>query len=167
MKGEMNIMSLRMSKSQFDKLMNQNNINNKEETNKNKYRNYRIIINGIKYDSKKEYDRHSILKIKEKAGEISELKFHEPCMNIILQENPQIKYEPDFCYIENNIYIIEDVKGYQTKEFKLKKKMIINKLNNNEITGIFRLTKCTDGKNFKIIEEYISENLKDKKTPTN
>lgn len=156
-------MGLRISKSQFDKLINKNNSNANNVNKKNKYRNYRITINGINYDSKKEYDRHCILKIKEKAGEISELKFHESSMNIILQKEPQIKYEPDFCYFEKGIYIIEDVKGYQTKEFKLKKKMIINKLNNNEITGIFRLTKCTEGTNFKIIEEYMSQNLKEQK----
>lgn len=150
-------MGLRMSKNQFDNL-----IKNKQFTSskKNKYRNKKLTINGIKYDSKKEYDRHCILKSLEKAGKIKDLKFHDSSMNIILQDNPKIKYEPDFCYYENNIYIIEDVKGYQTKEFKLKKKMIINKLNNNEIIGILRLTKFSKEKGFEIIEEYKSKSLK-------
>lgn len=152
-------MSLRMSKSQFDKLI-KNDDSSETSLKKNKYRNNRITVDGVNYDSKKEYERHCSLKILEKSNQISKLQFHQPEMNIILQDNPRIKYEPDFCYYENDIYIIEDVKGYQTKEFKLKKKMIINKLNNNEITGIFRLTKCIEGRNFKIIEEYKSQNLK-------
>ena len=46
-----------------------------------------------------------------------------------------------------------DLKGYQTKEFKLKKKMIIHKIINNELLAKLRLTKYESGK-FKIIEEY-------------
>jgi hypothetical protein len=149
-------MGLRLTKNQFNNLINNKQSNNK----KNKYNNKKITINGITDDSKKEYDRHCILKTLEKSGKIRELKFHETSMNIILQKTPQIKYEPDFCYYENNIYIIEDVKGYQTKEFKLKKKLIINKLNNNEIVGIFRLTKYSKTHGFEIIEEYKSESIK-------
>lgn len=150
-------MGLRLSKSQYEKLIKSKN--KKIRPKDNKYRNDKITVNGITYDSKKEYDRHRILKVMEKSGSISDLKFHDPSTNIILQENPKIKYEPDFCYFENGVYIIEDVKGYQTKEFKLKKKMIIHKLNNNEIIGKFRLTKYSKDKGFVVIEEYKSKDL--------
>lgn len=150
-------MALRLSQSQYEKLI-KNKTNKCSESNSisknSKYHNKKINVNGINYDSIHEYDRHMYLKILEKNGEISNLRFHDKKDIIILQEYPKITYEPDFCYDIGDIHIIEDVKGVQTKEFRLKKKIIIAKIINKEIKAKFILTKYISKNNFKIIEEY-------------
>lgn len=145
-------MGLRLSEKELKKILKENTdiqINPKY----NKYHNKRLVIDGIRYDSKKEYERHKCLLLLEKANKISDLRIHDKKDIIILQEDPLITYIPDFCYYENGVFIIEDLKGFQTKEFKLKKKMLIKKLKTKEIVGKLRLTKYESGV-FKIIEEY-------------
>ncbi len=144
-------MGIRLSEKAYKKLIQKENI--KSLNKKNKYHNEKLVVDGVRYDSKREYLRHRQLLLREKAGEIQDLRFHCKSDTIILQNKPLIKYEPDFCYYENGVFVIEDLKGFQTKEFKLKKKMIINKIQNDEIQGIFRLTKIEKGATF-IIEEY-------------
>lgn len=146
-------MGIRLSEKQFEALLEKRNSKNIQDEKESKYHNKKIVVDGVRYDSKKEYQRHCFLMLREKAKEISNLRFHDKKDTIILQENPKIKYEPDFCYTENGVEIIEDLKGYQTKEFKLKKKMIIGKINSGEINAVLRLTKYVKG-NFIVIEEY-------------
>lgn len=146
-------MSLRLSEKAFKKLVNEKGAEGEKKTKQNKYHNEKIEIDGIRYDSKREYLRHKQLLLKEKAGEIQNLRFHDKKDTIILQKTPLIKYEPDFCYEENGKLIIEDLKGYQTKEFKLKKKMIISKIYSGELNAVFRLTKF-EKRILTIIEEY-------------
>lgn len=145
------LLAIRFSKKDFERLTGKKT-NAKTKT-KNKYNNKKIFIGGKRYDSEKEFLRHRELIVLERAGAISQLRFHDKQDLLILIEKPLLKYEPDFCYIENGKLIIEDLKGYQTKEFKVKKKIIASKIFKGEINAIFRLTKYEDGK-FKIIEEY-------------
>lgn len=144
-------MGVRMSQKEFDKIIKDKEI---KKTPYNKYHNNRIKVDNISYDSKHEYERHCQLKILEKNGEIKNLRYHDKQDLITLIDDPLVRYEPDFCYIENGVKIIEDVKGVQTKEFILKKKIIISKLKKGEIKGKFRLTKYVTKGNFDIIEEY-------------
>lgn len=145
------VLALRLTNKQYASLIgNTSHIHGKPS----KYRNYRVVVDGVRYDSQKEYERHMHLKLLEKKGEISELKFHQKEMNILLQDDPPIRYEPDFCYYEDGTYIIEDLKGYQTKEFKLKKKMLIHMIRQGKIDGVLRLTKQKAKSSFEIIEEY-------------
>ena len=44
-----------------------------------------------------------------------------------------IKYKADFSYKENNLFVVEDVKGVLTPTYKLKIKMFLNKFD-----GVFR-----------------------------
>lgn len=143
-------MALRLTNKEFESITGETVKNSK----KNKYRNTRIVVDGVRYDSQKEYERHMYLILLEKQGKITGLKFHKKEMNIILQDNPPIKYEPDFCYYENGVYVIEDLKGYQTKEFKLKKKMLISMIWKGKVEGILRLTRQKGKHSFEIIEEY-------------
>ena len=91
-----------------------------------KYRN--VKTNG--YDSKKESVRANELKLLERAGHISELQEQ---VSILLQERFKyngkweraIIYIADFVYIKDGIKIIEDVKGFRTDIFKLKRKMLL------------------------------------------
>ena len=145
-------MGLRLSEKELKKIL-KNNSDIKVNKKQNKYHNEKMIVDGIRYDSKKEYQRHKELILLEKANKIKNLRFHDKQDTVILQKDPLITYIPDFCYEEDGILIIEDLKGFQTKEFKLKKKMLISKLKKKEIIGKLRLTKYTYGY-CEIIEEY-------------
>ena len=96
---------------------------------KSKYRNKKVIYNDIKFDSIVERDRYIYLKRKESEGKIQDLKLQQ---KFILQDSFKyrnktiraIHYIADFTYINaNGGLVIEDVKGVQTTEFKLKAKM--------------------------------------------
>lgn len=109
----------------------------------NKYRNKKIIIDGIKFDSIAEGSRYKELKLLEKGNYITELKLQpkfelqEKYTNSKGEHIRAITYRADFSYIENGKLIVEDVKGMETKEFKLKKKMFEYKYKNID----FRLIK--------------------------
>lgn len=109
----------------------------------NKYRNKKIMIDEIKFDSIAEGRRYKELKLLEKAGKISDLELQpkfelqEKYTNAKGEHVRAITYKADFCYIENEKIIVEDVKGMETKEFKLKKKLFEYKYKDVE----FRLIK--------------------------
>jgi hypothetical protein len=94
----------------------------------NKYRNVKTTVDGIKFDSQAEANRYCELKLLERAGRIKDLKL-QPKFPILpgYDKNGKkirpIYYIGDFAYIENGNKVVEDVKGMETKEFKLKKKM--------------------------------------------
>lgn len=115
---------------------------------RNKYRN--VVVKDEfgkkKGDSIGELRRYEDLKLLEKAGNISNLEFQK---TIELQEafvdnqgkkHRAINYIADFIYKENGITIIEDFKGFATKDFKIKEKLL--------------RYKYKDLKNFKIIINY-------------
>ena len=93
-----------------------------------KYGNKKVLINGIKFDSKKEANRYYELLLLQKSGEISNLELQP---KFLLQEGfkkngktyRKIEYIADFKYIENGKIIVEDVKGFSTEVFKLKNKL--------------------------------------------
>ena len=110
---------------------------------RNKYHNKKTIIDGIKFDSKLEAKRYKELKKLEKEGLIKELKL-QPSYDLI----PKFKknrtayrktvYRADFMYFDNNLnkYIVEDVKGFKTDVYLLKKKLFEYKYQNLEIKEI-------------------------------
>ncbi len=100
----------------------------------NKYHNCKVMVDGIKFDSKAEARRYVELKIMEDTGHIKELKLQPKFELQPKYKNSKgqciraITYKADFSYIETHSevgkLIVEDVKGVETKEFKLKKKML-------------------------------------------
>lgn len=96
----------------------------------NKYRNKKIVIDGIEFDSKKEMNRYRELKLLEKAGLIRELEL-QPAFLLIptFKKNGKTyrktTYIADFKYfdVELGKYIVEDTKGFRTDLYKLKKKL--------------------------------------------
>ena len=102
-----------------------------DETKKSKYRNKKIIIDEIKFDSTKEGKRYLELKQKEKQGEISNLRLQvkyelQPSFKMNGKTVRAISYVADFAYKENGNEVIEDVKAskkFQTDVYKLKKKL--------------------------------------------
>ena len=110
----------------------------------NKYGNHKVVIDGIRFDSKKEGRRYAELKLMEKAGEIKDLELQKPY--VILpsffdkQGNRQtaVKYVADFVYVDKDgNTVIEDVKSPATRKdrvYRLKKKMMA--YNGYEITEV-------------------------------
>lgn len=94
-----------------------------------KYHNKKTKIDGIIFDSKREAERYSELKLLERAGKIEHLILQP---KFILQNGYRkksgekvrdITYIADFRYIENGVEVVEDVKGVETEVFKLKRKI--------------------------------------------
>lgn len=100
---------------------------------KNKYHNKKVIIDGKKFDSKKEKDYYLKLKMLEKAGKIKDLKLQVPFLllnTFKLNDKTYRKtsYIADFTYIDNkNKFHVIDVKSEATrkdKTYQLKKKLL-------------------------------------------
>ena len=97
-----------------------------------KYRANKCVVEDIKFDSEKEAQRYTELKLLEKAGAITDLQLQVP---FVLQDSFElngervkaIKYIADFTYYENGKLVIEDVKGMKTAVYNLKKKMFMYK----------------------------------------
>lgn len=97
---------------------------------RSKYFSKKVVIDGIKFDSKKEGQYYLTLKNAEKAGAIRDLELQK---EYILQDKfkinnktrREIKYRADFTYVstEDDKLHVVDVKGYKTDEYRLKKKL--------------------------------------------
>lgn len=89
-----------------------------------KYRNVKVRIDGILFDSKREGARYCELKLLEKAGEISDLEL-QPGFMCMIGSIRICKYSADFAYKDNaGNRIIEDAKAIRTDVYKLKKKLV-------------------------------------------
>jgi len=99
-----------------------------------KYRNKKTIVDGIPFDSKKEARRYQELKLMTRGGLIKKLEL-QPEFEILPayrrngKKIEKIKYIADFKYIDTKrgITVVEDVKGFKTDVYKLKKKMFLYK----------------------------------------
>jgi hypothetical protein len=102
---------------------------------KNKYNAVKTVIDGTKYDSRKEARRGEELKMLEKAGVISALRFQVP---FELQPSFErdgktiraINYIADAVYYEKGRMIVEDTKSPATAakaEYRIKKKLFMFK----------------------------------------
>lgn len=97
----------------------------------NKYFNKKVVVDGIKFDSKKEAKRYTELKLLKRAGLIKDLELQplfvlQPKYTNKKGEHIRaITYKADFMYfdIKKEQYIIEDTKGFRTDTYKLKKKL--------------------------------------------
>jgi len=86
------------------------------------------VVDGIKFDSKWESQRYLYLKSLEKAGRIKNLIL-QPKFLITVNGQKICAYIADFEYDKEHAngeweHIIEDAKGMETPEFKLKKKLM-------------------------------------------
>jgi len=90
-----------------------------------KYRNIKTVIDGIKFDSKKEANRYQELKLLQKAGDISDLKLQQS-YTIIVGDVKVCRYISDFTYIKNNSSesVCEDCKGFRTQTYIIKRKLM-------------------------------------------
>ena len=113
-----------------------------------KYNSKKITVDGMTFDSKKEYRRFCQLRLLERAGEISDLQRQVKFVLIPAQREAsngfymrgknkgqpregrliekEVAYYADFVYLnKDGEPIVEDAKGYRTPEYKIKRKMML------------------------------------------
>jgi len=93
---------------------------------RSKFGNVKTTIHGITFDSKREAKRWTELRLRERAGFLTDLKHHpEPWALHCPTPGDDVVvcfYEPDFEYREAGALVIEDSKGVRTQIYRLKKK---------------------------------------------
>lgn len=116
-----------------------------------KYGSKKTILDGIAFDSKKEANRWAELKILEKAGKIEDLRRQVKFVLIPAQYEDSTEvyqrgankgkpkkgklieheaaYIADFVYRdkENDRTVVEDTKGFKTKDYILKRKLLLER----------------------------------------
>jgi len=102
--------------------------NPKRRGSRPKYGNKKVIIQGIKFDSKWEGEHYLYLKSLERAGTIKDLEL-QVRFNLMVNDQKICAYIADFCYKredKDGVWhdIVDDAKGVETPEFKLKKKLM-------------------------------------------
>lgn len=97
-----------------------------------KYRSKKTVVDGQKFDSKKEANRYQELLLLEKAGVIKNLSRQVKFVLIPSQRDESGKvverecsYKADFTYEDGIKTVVEDVKGYRTKEYIIKRKLML------------------------------------------
>lgn len=95
-----------------------------------KYKSEPIIIDGIRFDSKKEARRWAQLQLLQRAGEISGLE-RQVKIALLGRDGPiltptgrQAYYVADFTYWEKGVKVVSDAKGYRTPEYLLKRAIL-------------------------------------------
>lgn len=96
-----------------------------------KYHAKKTELDGITFDSKKEANRYAELKLLERSGAIHNLQ-RQVRYELIPAQKKNGKtverachYIADFVYEENGKTVVEDVKGFRTKEYVLKRKLML------------------------------------------
>jgi hypothetical protein len=69
------------------------------------------VVDGLRFASKSEARRYGVLKMRERAGEISHLGCH-PKLPIVINGIKVCDVVADFRYFENGQRVYEDWKGY-------------------------------------------------------
>lgn len=108
-----------------------------------KYGSKKVTIDGITFDSKKEAHRYCELKLLLRAGKIKGLELQKPFELIPAQREPStmtktgkeklgrvieqsVKYIADFVYIDaSGKTVVEDTKGVKTKDYIIKRKLML------------------------------------------
>lgn len=108
----------------------------------NKYHNRKVRRDGLTFDSQKEHMRYNELLLLEQSGEIKNLRRQVKFLLISTQREPNIigprggvkkgkllerecSYIADFVYGKNGKMVVEDTKGVRTKEYIIKRKLML------------------------------------------
>ncbi len=98
-----------------------------------KYHNKKIVTMDGKFDSKREYERWCELKLLKRAGEISDLRRQVKFRLIPAQKidgkvvERECAYIADFVYVRGGKTVVEDAKGFKTKDYIIKRKMMLER----------------------------------------
>ena len=99
----------------------------------NKYNAKRISLSGKKYDSLAESRRFSELSRQQRLGLITDLKRQVSFELIPAQRDENgklleraVTYKADFTYYKDGELVAEDVKGVKTKDYVIKRKLMLH-----------------------------------------
>jgi len=114
---------------------------------KSKYGSRKVTVDGVTYDSVKEYRRFKELSLLERAGTIQNLQRQvkyvlipaqrEYCNEIYTKGRKKGCFKPgkllekecsyiaDFAYIQNGEIVVEDTKGFRTNDYIVKRKLML------------------------------------------
>lgn len=114
---------------------------------KSKYGSRKVTVDGVTYDSVKEYRRFKELSLLEREGTIQNLQRQvkyvlipaqrEYCDDIYTRGRNkgcfktgklierECSYIADFVYIQNGEIVVEDTKGFRTKDYIIKRKLML------------------------------------------
>lgn len=108
-----------------------------------KYKNRKVVAEGLTFASRREYNRYCELLLLEKAGEITELQTQVKFVLIPKQTESnttgirggikkgktierECSYLADFVYKDKaGKMIVEDTKGFRTKDYIIKRKLML------------------------------------------
>ena len=108
----------------------------------NKFGAKKTTVDGIRFDSQKEAARYCELKRLESIGEIERLEL-QPKFKLLppfVYNGEKIRgivYRADFAYYRGGVKYIEDVKGFKTKEYQIKKKFLLYNMAESKEKTIF------------------------------
>lgn len=90
-----------------------------------KYGSKKSWVDDIEFDSIKEANRYKELRLLAKVGKIGLLELQVP-YELNAGGTHSLKYIADFVYYDSNTgeKIVEDCKGYRTKEYKKKRRLM-------------------------------------------
>ena len=101
---------------------------------RNKYGARKVTVDGIRFDSMREARLYQELKLLEKAGVIKNLALQVPFEVIPAQKDGNGKtlerkviYKADFTYWEDHNFVVVDAKGVRTKEYIIKRKLMLQR----------------------------------------
>lgn len=97
-----------------------------------KYNSKKTVVDGQKFDSEKEANRYQELLLLKRVGAIKNLSRQVKFVLIPSQRDEtgkvierECSYKADFVYTEGGETIVEDVKGFRTKEYIIKRKLML------------------------------------------
>lgn len=100
----------------------------------NKFHAKKVTVDGMTFDSKREYRRWLDLQLLQRAGRISDLRRQ---VRFRLCDTPfdedgralfrGVSYIADFVYVEDGKTVVEDCKGFRTDAYQIKKKWFYDK----------------------------------------
>lgn len=89
-----------------------------------KYHNRPVVYQGQRFDSQRELARWLELSTLAKAGIIRQLA-RQVRFPLVVNGVKISEYRADFTFLQAGRLVVEDAKGYPTREYKLKKKLIL------------------------------------------
>ena len=82
-----------------------------------------MIVFGIRFHSKREAKRYGELRREMCLGKISGLR-RQVLFKLAVNGHLVTRYRADFVYVRNGQRIVEDVKGFRTTEYLIKKALM-------------------------------------------
>jgi len=94
------------------------------ERHRAKYKNEPVVVDGIRFDSKREAMRYHELKLEERAGLITDLRRQ---IHYALNVNGVhiTTYVADFVLKRNGEECVIDAKGHRTREYRMKRRLML------------------------------------------